>query len=200
MQYKKDKNKKHDAIVILGGLLKKKSNNTWRTVKFNYIRVLAGYYLYRDIKRGKAVKLIVSGGRGIYDKIPGVPPVATVMKKELIQLGLSAKEIIEENKTASTYRELIWLTKLLEKKFGKIIVISNSYHLPRIKVMVSVIPELKKLKKNLTLASAEKISMKYNKNLKNKIEKMARSSKMIKTVLLEKEGIKALKSGQYKFR
>ncbi|MEK7121530.1 MAG: YdcF family protein [Patescibacteria group bacterium] len=188
------------TIVIFGGLMKKKSNGTWKTEDFNYLRVLAGYYLYQDMKKGKNVKLIVSGGRGIYDKIPNVPAVATVMKKELIQLGLSAKEILEKNKTASTYQELVWLTKLLNKNTGKIIVISNNYHLPRIKVMVSVIPELKKLKKNLTLASAEKISMKYNKNLKNKIEKMARSSKMIKTVLLEKEGIKALKSGQYKFR
>ena len=83
------------TIVIFGGLMKKKSNGTWKTEDFNYLRVLAGYYLYQDMKKGKNVKLIVSGGRGIYDKIPNVPAVATVMKKELIQLGLSAKEILE---------------------------------------------------------------------------------------------------------
>ena len=157
--------------------MRKKPDGTWKTGDFNYLRVLAGYYLYGDMKKNKAVRLIVSGGRGIYKKIPGVPAVATIMKQELI-----------------------WLTKLVGKNSDKIIVVSNNYHLPRIKVMVDILPELKKLKKNLTLISAEKISVQHDKKLKNKIEKMAHDLRMRKFILFEKEGIKALKSGQYKFR
>src|SRR3989338_6860764 len=108
MQYKKDKNKKYDAIVILGGLLKKKSDGTWKTGKFNYLRVLAGYYLYKDLIKNHPVKLIVSGGKGVYENMPDVPAIATVMKQELIKLGIPEKEIVEENKTSSTYHELLW--------------------------------------------------------------------------------------------
>src|SRR3989344_4887209 len=158
MQYKKDKNKKYKAIVILGGLLKKKSDGTWKTGKFNYLRVLAGYYFYKDLVKSYPIKLIVSGGKDVYENMPNTPPVATVMKQELIKLGIPGKEIIEENKTSSTYRELIWLKKLSGKSRKKFIVISNDYHLPRIKVMIDLIPELQTLKNNLVISSAEKIA------------------------------------------
>jgi len=188
------------TIVILGGLLKKKPDNTWRTADFNYLRVLAGYYLYWDMKKNNTVKLIVSGGKGIYEKIPGVPAVATVMKKELVKLGLLSKEIIVENKTASTYQELLWIKKLLNKNNDKITVISNGYHLPRIKTMLEVLPEFKKLRKCLKLVSAEKVVLKHNKRLRSKIGKMARDPRMIKIVSLEKRGVKDLRSGKYKLR
>lgn len=199
MQYKKDKNK-YDAIIILGGLLKKKSDGSWRTGKFNYIRVLAGYYLYGDLVKKYPVKIIVSGGKGIYKDIPNVPAVATVMKEELIQLGIPEKEIVEENKTVSTYQELLWLKNLLSKNRRKIIVISNNYHLPRIKVMINLIPKLQVINNFLTLYSAEKIAIKYNKDLKSKLEKNLKDPKMKRIIAQEKKGIKALKSGNYKFK
>ncbi len=178
MQSKNNKNKKFSAIVILGGLLKKKSNKSWKTDRFNYIRVLAGCYLYKDLIKSYPIKLIVSGGKGIYKNIPDVPPVATVMKKELVQLGIPEKEVVEENKTASTYRELLWLKKFLNKKQERAIVISNSYHLPRIKVMIGLIQELQVLKNSLFLVSAEKIILKYNEKLKSKLEKNKKDPKM----------------------
>jgi len=193
------RNKKH-SIVILGGLLRKKRDGSWQTNRFNYLRVLAGYYLYRDMKKNNTIKLIASGGKGIYEKTPGVPAVATVMKKELVKLGLLPKEIIEENKTTSTYQELVWITKLLDKNNGEIIVISNDYHLPRIKAMINLIPELKKLKKYVTLISAEKIVVKHDKALKNKINNQRKNPAMKKIIAKEKAGIQALKSGNYKFK
>ena len=188
------------TIIILGGLLRKDRYGEYRTGKFNYIRVLAGYYLYKNLSIKNKINLIVSGGRGIYKNILGVPPVAAVMKKELIRLGLPAKEIIEENKTASTYRELLWLKKFLDHKKEKVLVISNDYHLPRIRTMIAVIPELKKLKKYVELISAEKIAIKYNKKLKNIIVKSSKSPEMKRIIAKEKNGIKDLKSDNYKFR
>lgn len=200
MQYKNNKNKKYRAIVVLGGLLKKKSNRSWGSDKFNYVRVLAGYYLYKDLVKSYQIKLIVSGGKGIYKDIPGVPAVATIMKKELVQLGIPKKEIIEENKTASTYRELLWLKKILNKNHGKVIVISNNYHMPRINVMINLIPELQVLKDSLSFVSAEKIVLKYNSKLKNDLEKNKKDSKMKEIITQEKKGVNALKLGNYKFR
>lgn len=192
--------KKRYTIIILGGLLRKNAEGKYRTGRFNYIRVLAGYYLYRNLSKDNQVRLIVSGGKGIYKNIPGIPPVASVMKQELIKLGLSPKEIIEEKKTASTYYELIWLKGFLKKHPGKVIIISNGYHLPRIKAMIGLLPELRVIKRSVELVSAEKIALKYNKNLKYRINKAQQSPKMKKIIAGEKKGIKTLKAGNYKFR
>lgn len=200
MLSKKTQKQKNNVIVILGGLMRKKPDGNWKTGDFNYLRVLAGYYLYKDIIKNEAVKLIVSGGKGIYEKIPNAPAVATVMKQELIKLGLSAKKIVEENKTASTYQELVWLKNLLNKNPGRVFVISNNYHLPRIRTMINILPDLKSLKQKLILVSAEKISVKHDKKLKDKIKAMTRDPRMKKTILIEKSGVKALITGRYKLK
>ena len=76
----------------MGGLLRKNPNGSFKTERFNYVRVLAGYYLYKKLSKKNKVTLVVSGGKGIYKDIPGVPPVAKVMKNELIKLGLPQKK------------------------------------------------------------------------------------------------------------
>lgn len=188
------------TIFVLGGLLRKNRDGSYRTGKFNYIRVLAGYYLYKNLTKRDNVKFIVSGGRGIYEKIPGIPPVAQVMKGELIKLGLRPDEVTEENETASTYQELVWLKKFINKKNGKVIIISNAYHLPRVKAMIEYLSEFRKLKNILTLASAEKIVIRFNPKLKVQINKFNSSPKMKRVIASEKKGIKDLKRGKYKFR
>jgi len=116
---------------------------------------LAGYYLYKKLSEKNKIELIVSGSRGIYRGIPGVPRVATVMKRELVELGLDSKEI-KIDKTDFTYNELVWLKRFLAKKGGKAFIVSNTYHLSRIKTMIALLPELKKLKKPLNLSLRKK--------------------------------------------
>src|SRR3989338_5920025 len=130
------------TIYILGGFLKKNRNGNYRSDWFSYLRVLAGYYLYKKLSEKDKTELVVSGGKGIYRGIPNVPPVATVMKQELVKLGVSQKEI-KIDKTDFTYPELIWLKKYIVKKAGKAFIVSNAYHLPRIKMMIDILQELK---------------------------------------------------------
>lgn len=189
------------TIFVLGGLLSRNKDGTYRTQKLNYARVLAAYYLYKNLAGKEPVKLIVSGGKGIYEKIPGVPPVAKVMKRELVKLGLHPSEIAEESKTASTYKELIWLKKYTDKHPKEVIVaISNAYHLPRIKAMISYFPKLRKLKDVIKLQPAEKIAIKFNRKLKARLDKFNGSRKMKKVISLENKGTKDLKTGTYKIR
>ncbi|OGM96135.1 MAG: hypothetical protein A3B86_02710 [Candidatus Yanofskybacteria bacterium RIFCSPHIGHO2_02_FULL_38_22b] len=188
------------TIIILGGLLRKNPNGSFKTGRFNYVRVLAGYYLYKKLSEKNKVVLIVSGGKGIYKDIPGVPPVAKVMKSELVKLGLSQKEILEENKTPSTYAELVWIKNFLTKNSNKVILVSNSYHLPRIKTMMNYLSEFKGLGKNILLTSAEKVVIKFNNKLENKINRELKSLKMKSIIANEQRGIRALKSGNYKIR
>jgi len=188
------------TIIILGGLLRKNPNGSFKTERFNYVRVLAGYYLYKKLSKKNKVTLVVSGGKGIYKDIPGVPPVAKVMKNELIKLGLPQKKILEENKTPSTYAELVWIKNFLIKKPDKVILVSNSYHLPRIKTMINYLPEFKGLGKNILLTSAEKVVIKFNNKLESKINRKLKSPKMKGVIANEQRGIRALKSDNYKFR
>ena len=193
---------KTKTIVIFGGLLKKEKERDghWRTERFNYIRVLAGYYLYKELSKKYKTRLIVSGGKGIYKDILHAPTVSSVMKKELISLGLSPKEVREESKTASTYQELAWLSKNIKKADQKTIIISNAYHLPRIKTMIGRLSELKNLKDSVKLLSAEKIVIKNDKKWISKIAKASKSLAMRKIIIFEQGGVKSLKSGKYKLR
>ncbi|MBI2676552.1 MAG: YdcF family protein [Candidatus Yanofskybacteria bacterium] len=186
------------TIYILGGFLKKNRDGSYSSDGFSYLRVLAGYYLYKKLSEKDKVELIVSGSRGIYRGIPDVPRVATVMKRELIKLGLDPKEI-KTDKTDFTYKELVWLKKYIVKKAGKGFIVSNAYHLPRIKTMISLLPELKELKNIVKLVPAEKIAVKLNKKLKSRIKKDNKSFEMKRIIASEKKGIKALKEGKYKF-
>ena len=185
-------------IYILGGLLRKNRDGNYGSDKLSYLRILAGYHLYSELSNKNKVELIVSGSKGIYRDIPGVPPVAKVMKQELIELGVSGKEI-KIDKNDFTYNELLWLTKFISKGMAETFIISNAYHLPRIKVMINFIQELKKLK-NVKLIPAEKVVIRHNKKIKSKIEKIYRSSKMKKIIDLEKRGIESLKNGGYEFK
>ena len=186
-------------IFILGGFLKRNHNGSYGSDKLSYLRVLAGYYLYKNLSVKGRVKLIVSGSRGIYREMPGVPPVATVMKQELIALGINPKEIMI-NKTDFTYNELVWLKKFLTQRLEETYIISSTYHLPRVKTMIKLLPELKKLNNIVKPISAEKIVIKFKPNLKDKIQKDYKSPRVKKMIASEKKGIKDLKSGKYKFK
>lgn len=180
--------------------MKKKNNKSWRTENFSYLRVLAGYHLYKRLSKNNKIGLIVSGGRGIYKSIPGTPTVSSVMKKELIDIGLTKKEIKMGNKAGTTHQELLWLKDNYKKEWGDIYIISNTIHLPRVRTMINYIPELKKLKKIVSLVSAENVLVKNDKKWKNKIARFNKSRKIEKMNKSEKRGIEALKSGNYHFK
>jgi uncharacterized SAM-binding protein YcdF (DUF218 family) len=191
---------KRYTIVILGGSMKKKNKKPWRTEDFSYLRVLAGYQLYNKLSKNNKIGLMVSGGRGIYKSIPGTPTVSSVMRKELVAMGLTEKEVKMGNKAGTTYQELLWIKNNYKKGWGKVYIISNAIHLPRVRTMIDYLSELKKLKKIVEFIPAESILVKNNRGWKNKIAKFNKSKKHRKMIVSEKKGIKALKSGNYKFR
>lgn len=189
-------------IFILGGFLKKNRDGNYRSDKLSYLRVLAGYYFYKKLSeenKKNQIELIVSGGKGIYRKMPGIPSVAPVMKQELIELGINAKDI-KVDKTDFTFPELVWLKKHISGKKAETFVITNAYHLPRIRTMINVLPELKKLKNRVELVPAEKIVAKFNKKMGPTINNLNKSLRMRKMIASEKRGINALKRSGYKFK
>jgi len=197
------------AIAIFGGGLIKE-NGKWRTTNFNEgdeagilgdrLRVEATFVLYQKYK----VKIFSIGGRGQLKNIPGSPAVATVIKKELIDLGVPVNFIKEENKSGRTWSQLQALKKIIARhRLTDIIVISNRYHLPRVKAMMQQDSGLKSMldKKKIKLQSAEQVLMAYDrKKWKKIVDRAYLSNKMKSRIALERQGVKQIKNGTYNFK
>jgi len=204
----------NNAIAILGGGLQKNKNGVWRTTNFtegdnfgslgDYLRVIAGNYLYKNDTRRLIIAL---GGKGQYKDNPDTPPISKIIRNELMELGIPVKNIILEKNSNNTYQQLIELQKIiLNKNLTSIIIVSNKYHLPRVKTIIEYAGELKKLKimmdnSKIKLESAEKIVIKYDAEKFNDIIKSAYAGEAMKLrISLEKKGIRQLKNGSYKLK
>lgn len=210
---KKTSAKTVNFIVILGGgMVKDKKTGVWRSANYSEsdnfgvvggcLRVVAGALLF---KHRPNTLIIAAGGQGQYKKNKNAPTLASIIKRELITLGVPSSMIIKEEKSGSTYGQLLKLADYIHqhKKFNQVIIISDSWHLPRIKAMLQFAPALQKLSKSvkIKLTSAEDICLKYDKNKWQKIISTAYNSTAMKQrIALEKKGVKDIKQGKYKFK
>ena len=204
--------KKIDIITVLGGSLFKEADGNWRTTSFedlqhngaagmgDNLRVIAGNLLFQTLHRKLPGSVLVSGGRGKNCNDSAKPTVSSIMKKELIALGLPGKFIAEDPHSNSTYAQLLWLSKYMNNKTGIVGIVSNEYHLPRIQAFIDWRPELNLLCDRAALISAEQIlTAKDPKKWREKISDAYRTSAMQDIIAREKNGIENIKKGQYKF-
>lgn len=210
----KDKVKK--AIVVLSAGIKQDKNDNWVSTDLaepknlasapgGKARVIAASYIYKDNPENF---IIASGGHGSDKNILGVkhPGLSKFLKKELIESGVPANKIIEESKSNTTYQQLLELQKIVvEKEIKNIIIISNRYHLPRVRAMIEYGPGLNIFKKmfgdsDIKLKSAEDILIKHKpEKWKKIIDKVYESRDMIAKISLEKKGVGQIKKGTYSF-
>jgi hypothetical protein len=203
--------KTETAIIILGGGLIK-DGNKWRTTNFeekgdefgalgDRLRVLAGSYLFKDIQGSK---IICSGGKGQLKDCKDAPTVAEVLHNELVELDIPDGDIIKEEISGNTFEQLAGALKIIEeKKYERVMIISNEYHLPRIKTIIENFPELRKgfSSFNLELESAEKILVnRDSENWKEAIKKAYKSDNMKKRIKLEEQGVRNIREKRYKIR
>lgn len=196
------------AIVLFGSVLVKKEGH-WQTAGFEKdflpgtvggkLRVLAGYYLFNELKS----PIIVLSGRRKEKEFKNTPIISSVIKKELVELGLPAKKIIIEENSSNTYQNLLYLIEILKKKkFNTILVLSSKYHLPRIKAMIKRAPNLSELSKltKIKYLSAESVLLKKNPQEWRTVIKKAYTGKNMKE-LMKKEaaGVKDIINGHYKY-
>lgn len=196
-----------------GGLVRDNKNGKWRTTNFDEgdnfgisgdrIRVVAASYLYDN---GKDQEYIVLGGQGQLKGVLGKETVASVIKNELVELKIPAKKIKTEEKSGNTFQQLKEAVKMLAKmRFGRISLISNRCHIPRVKAMIEYRDELGLLKellkeKKLKLLSAESVVVEHRPEIWSSIVKAAYASEaMRKRIALEKNGVRQIKNGTYKF-
>lgn len=195
-------------------MIKKDGRGAWRTTTFNEgdhfgttgdsIRVIAGAYVYKNLQNSNPqVVIIVLGGKGQLRRIPDAPAVSTVIKKELIVLGVPAKNIIKEQRSNNTYEQLNELKKIIAKYRFKVVgIISNAHHFPRVKAMMKYSRELTPIKNlaDIKFLPAEKIVIKYGSyGWKKIIANAYKSTAMKKRIALEQRGLAEIKKGLYKF-
>ncbi|MDD5554646.1 MAG: YdcF family protein, partial [Patescibacteria group bacterium] len=204
-------------IVVLSAGIKRDKSGKWVSTDLieaeNFAgapggkaRVMAASYIYKENPESF---IVASGGHGSDKNIIGVkhPRLSKILKRELEESGVPDGKIIEENKSRTTYQQLLELQKItVEKGIRNIIIISNRYHLPRIRAMIKYGPGLNFLKKmlsdlNIKLISAENLLIKHRPGKWKKIiEKAYKSKDMIARIKLERKGVEQIKRGTYKFR
>lgn len=202
----------HEYLFILsGGLIKDKSGH-WHTtlgeegmedglILNDHLRILAGAQLWQE---NEDLEIIVSGGLG---KLRGVLPnnltISKVMKNELVELGVPAEKIIEDETTSSTYGQLQSLSEMIKsvKLSGKVSIISNTYHLPRIQAMIEYTELIKILTPiSVSLLGAEDVLLRLKpKEWRDFIEKVSKTDGMKKRIISESRGVMAIKNGTYEF-
>lgn len=188
-------------IVVLGqGLLINEEGDCLGNNGGRFRTVAAAY-----LQKGKPESFILASGRTEKRKeTEGRLHASQYIKNELIKLGIPKEKIIEDNKPLTTFQQLIELKKFLKKrKFQKVIIISNNWHIPRIQALIDCVPELKFFRNNnnIELQSAELILLKHDcKKWKKSIDALNDEPKMKKIIASEKQGVKDLKLGKYKFK
>jgi hypothetical protein len=199
-------------IVVLGGALKCE-NGKWSTTRFgdvgddfalvgDRLRVEAAYLLF---VKYSCDKIIAVGGRGQFGDSGKVPTVSSVIKKELVAMGIDKSHISCEHDSGSTLQQLKAVKDVINNARHKpvITIISNRYHIPRLKAMIKYNNQLNSTFKELDykLASAEDILIRENpKKWKVQIDEVYASELLKKRILLEKKGVEDLKLGTYKLR
>lgn len=111
---------KSDVIIVLGCAV-------WNDVPSPalYERIYKAFELYRD---GYAQKIIATGAQGEGENLTE----AAAIKKQLIRLGVKARDIIEEDKSTDTIENLRYAKRIMQKNnFRKSIVVTNYFHIYR---------------------------------------------------------------------
>ncbi len=204
------------VVVILGGGLKRDASG-WRTTNFDEgdnfgslgdrLRVVAGQILYKDFRnQNKDALVVVSGGRGQLRNAPDAPTVASILKKELMDLGVPESIILVEENSNNTFEQLIELNKMIKARgWQNLAIVSNEYHLPRIGAMIGHGPGLETLKalsvngKIFLVSAEEKLLDNDRERWQKLIEGAYKTKGMRERISLEKQGVKQIKSGVYKF-
>jgi DUF218 domain len=164
------------------------------------LRVEAGWALYQDDQQ---LSLVVLGGKS--DK-PGAPLIATVMKQELIELGVPEGAIVTEEESTTTYQQLLGLQQMVQEGEGdNVVLLTNAYHLTRVQAMIEYGPELQTLKGllasgQLKVQAAEQILVaRDSAKWQAEIDTVYQSEAMQARINGEANGVRQIHQGTYRF-
>ncbi len=200
-----------NTIYILGGGLTKGKDGVWRTIDWkttderfgktaDRFRIIAAHLLYE--KNPDSI-LIASGGQGqLKEVLHDDLTVAHVMKRELTLLGVPEKAIEEESTSGTTAGQLRALIGFVVKdRLNRVCILSNRYHLPRIRTLIEHVPGLATLRKmRIELISAEEVLLQYKPAKWHQIIDEFYDDPDTKAMLeSEERGVRQIKDGTYRY-
>lgn len=116
-----------DAIVVLGGMMNPLSYYEKAELLSSADRLTDTVVLWRN---KKSSSIIFTGGSGILFQDDAIEAEQAI--KVLTSLGIPKEDIILESKSRNTYENAFYVSKILEKKkWKKIILVTSAFHMRR---------------------------------------------------------------------
>ncbi|MEK7613236.1 MAG: YdcF family protein [Patescibacteria group bacterium] len=159
-------------------------------------RVIAGSYLF---EKDPTSTLLAQGGLATADR----PSLASVIRDELVELGIPPQKISLEETSHSSYSQLVELQRVaLKEGPKKIFIISNEWHLPRLQAMVEVCEALAPLRRlDHQFVAAEEILLREHPTKWKEIVKETRvRADIAARIQKEHQGVEQIRNGTYQFR
>lgn len=108
-----------DLLIVLGALVHPYGPS--RVLQYR-LDAAAEY-----LKRNPRTRCIVSGGQGSNEPCPE----GKAMKKYLVSKGIEAERILEENRSESTYENILFSRELCDPEHDRTAIVTNEFHLWR---------------------------------------------------------------------
>jgi hypothetical protein len=192
------------ALFVLGGWPHPDAQGVWHSSLFengrigDRLRVEAAASLYQADPQ----LVIVTGGNRKLAHIPEVPACAAVMKRELIELGLAASDILEELKSGNTYEQLQFIKAVFDQfPITTLRILSNRYHLARIDAFLNDDAQLQQwcAQRRIQLEPAEEIVLMHDPSRWHRVITEAYASRAMQDrIEQELRGAQAIRAGTYK--
>ncbi len=140
------------------------------------------------------------------DHSQGSPLIATVMKQELMELGVPEEAIVTEEESINTHQQLLGLQQIVQEGKGdNVLILTNEYHVKRVQVMIEYRPRLSLLKGLLALGqlkvqAAEEILIERDpEKWQAEIDRVYKSEAMQARIKGEADGVRQIHEGTYRF-
>ncbi len=191
------------ALLVLGGWPRPDEQGVWRSSLFenggigDRLRVEAAALLYQGCRQ----LIVVAGGKGKLAHLAEAPACASVMKRELLELGVPADDVTEELGSANTYQQLQSIRNLFDQfPIARLRILSNRYHLPRIDAFLSSDAQLSEwfATGRLLLQAAEEILLqRHPERWHDLIADAYASHAMRERIEQEAKGVRDFRAGTY---
>ncbi len=147
-------------------------------------------------------RIVVTGGKGKLAHLADAVPCASVMKQELLDLGVLPADIVEELRSANTDQQLQSI-KVLFARFpiASLRIVSNRYHLPRIDAFLNSDATLRDwcAQGHIQLQAAEDILLQHDPSRWQALIAEAYASPAMRArIEQEEKGVGDLRAGTYR--
>jgi hypothetical protein len=200
-----------DIIVVLpGGIKHEETTGRWVSTELvdgfgapgAKLRIITTGIL---AKKYPAAKVFAGGGFGFdipEDTPRNRPTLAKILRDELLEHGITEDRLLLEHNSNTTYQNLQELERMnVISNFKKIAVVTNRYHIERLKTIIEVkFPHWEEHATLLLVAAEDVLIAHEEQRWKEHIDNAYGSDWMARRIEGETRGVEQIRAHTYKFR